>query len=410
MKKKILSAVVAGIMAITMIVPPMAVSATPDSAQVQEARSKYEELGKKISEIDKKIQQLDQQIIPFVEKVNSNKKEIENINKEIDNTKKEIEQSKIEIAEQEEVLGTRLRELYKSGGQTSYISLIFSAESFSDLITKVDSASRLVKLDKQVVEDLVEDQEKLDEKVTSLEVKGEEIKKINEDIQKQLAELEVKKSEQQGLISEAENEQKEFDRLYLADLERDLVSNLVKICYDSNSSRESLENAVSNLRRMRSGQIKSSIVDEEIVDAIENAKKLIKKKKEEEAAANAPNRGDGGTVTGSAAAVINEAYKHIGKPYVWGATGPNSFDCSGFTSYVYRNAVGVGIGRTTKDQINAGREVSRSELQPGDLVFPHADHVGIYIGDGKMIHSPKPGDSVKVAPVWQFWRARRILN
>ena len=67
---------------------------------------------------------------------------------------------------------------------SSSISLIFSAESFSDLITKIDSASRLVKLDQQVVEELLEKQEQLDEKVKSLEVKGEEIKKINEDIQK----------------------------------------------------------------------------------------------------------------------------------------------------------------------------------------------------------------------------------
>ncbi|MBS7132488.1 NlpC/P60 family protein [Clostridium paraputrificum] len=410
MKKKVLSAIVAGIMAITLIVPPMAVSATPDNGQVQEARQKYEELTKKINEIDRQIQVLDNQIVPLVEKINSNKNEISNINREIDNANKEIEQAEEDIAGQEELLGKRLRELYKSGGQTSYISLIFSAESFSDLITKIDSASRLVKLDQQVVEELLEKQEQLDEKVKSLEVKGEEIKKINEDIQKKLQDFEAKKDEQQVLIDQAESEQKEFDRLYLADLEREIVKGLVNICYDSSNSRQSLENAVFQLRALRKGQLKSPIVDSEVVDAIENAKKLIEKKKAEEAAANAPNRGNGSTVTGSASAILNEAYKHIGKPYVWGATGPNSFDCSGFTSYVYRNAAGVNIGRTTKNQIYAGREVSRSELQPGDLVFPHADHVGIYVGDGKMIHSPKPGKSVEVIPMYGFWRARRILN
>ena len=410
MKKKVLSAIVAGIMAITLIVPTMAVSATPDSGQVQEARQKYEELTKKINEIDRQIQVLDNQIVPLVEKINSNKNEISNINREIDNANKEIEQAKEDIADQEELLGKRLRELYKSGGQTSYISLIFSAESFSDLITKIDSASRLVKLDQQVVEELLEKQEQLDEKVKSLEVKGEEIKKINEDIQKKLQDFEAKKDEQQVLIDQAESEQKEFDRLYLADLEREIVKGLVSICYDSSSSRQSLENAVFQLRALRKGQLKSPTVDSEVVDAIENAKKLIEKKKAEEAAANAPNRGNGSTVTGSTSAILNEAYKHIGKPYVWGATGPNSFDCSGFTSYVYRNAAGINIGRTTKNQIYAGREVSRSELQPGDLVFPHADHVGIYVGDGKMIHSPKPGKNVEVIPMYGFWRARRILN
>lgn len=108
--------------------------------------------------------------------------------------------------------------------------------------------------------------------------------------------------------------------------------------------------------------------------------------------------------------IINEAMKHLGKPYVWGATGPNSFDCSGLTSYVYRQALGIEIGRSTYDQINSGREVSQSELKPGDLVFPHSGHVGIYIGNGQILHAPQTGDVVKISPIWQFWRARRIIG
>ena len=100
----------------------------------------------------------------------------------------------------------------------------------------------------------------------------------------------------------------------------------------------------------------------------------------------------------------------LGKPYVYGATGPSTFDCSGLTSYVYRNALGIEIGRTTYEQINSGVEVSQSELKVGDLVFPHAGHVGIYIGNGQMIHAPQTGDVVKIAPVYRFWRARRIVK
>lgn len=407
MKKKYLSAFVAGIMAVSIIVTPLAVSATPDSSEVQEARTKYEELTTKINGIERQIQTLNGQIEPLLDTVNKNKAEIDSINREIDNTTKEIEQAKVEIEEQEEVLGLRIRELYKSGGQASYISLLFSSESFGDMITKMDSASRLVKLDQQIVDGLVLKQEQLDEKISSLEVKSGEIKKINEDINKQLAELDVKKGEQQALINEAEKEQAEFDKLYLADLERQIVSGLISVCYDSSNSRQTLENTVSQLRSVRDGQLKSPTVINEVNNAIENAKKLIKQKKEEEASAD---RGDGTTATGTAAAILNEAYKHIGKPYVWGATGPNSFDCSGFTSYVYRNAAGVNIGRTTKDQIYAGREVSRSELQPGDLVFPHADHVAIYVGNGNIIHSPRPGKSVEIIPMYGFWRARRVLK
>ena len=77
--------------------------------------------------------------------------------------------------------------------------------------------------------------------------------------------------------------------------------------------------------------------------------------------------------------------------------------------HIYITALGIEIGGTTYDQINSGIEVSYSELQPGDLVFPHSGHVGIYIGGGQMIHAPHTGDVVKVASVYKFWRARRIV-
>ncbi|GGY75066.1 NlpC/P60 family protein [Streptomyces nitrosporeus] len=101
-----------------------------------------------------------------------------------------------------------------------------------------------------------------------------------------------------------------------------------------------------------------------------------------------------------AAQAVDFAYGALGKPYVWGATGPSSFDCSGLTQAAWR-AAGVSLPRTTYTQINAGRRVSRSELAPGDLVFfyPGVTHVGLYIGGGQMIHAPRPGAPVRVAPV-----------
>lgn len=107
--------------------------------------------------------------------------------------------------------------------------------------------------------------------------------------------------------------------------------------------------------------------------------------------------------------IVNEAKKHLGKPYVYGADGPNSFDCSGLTQYVYKQ-FGINITRTTFTQINQGKYVSRSELQVGDLVFPHTGHVGIYVGNNQMIHAPETGDVVKISTINQFYTARRILN
>ncbi|MEU9990498.1 NlpC/P60 family protein [Streptomyces sp. NPDC048045] len=101
-----------------------------------------------------------------------------------------------------------------------------------------------------------------------------------------------------------------------------------------------------------------------------------------------------------AAAAVAYAYQKLGSPYVWGATGPNAFDCSGLAQAAYHSA-GVSLPRTTYAQINAGRRVSRSELQPGDLVFFYSgiSHVGIYVGNGQMIHAPNPSAPVRLAPV-----------
>jgi cell wall-associated NlpC family hydrolase len=101
-----------------------------------------------------------------------------------------------------------------------------------------------------------------------------------------------------------------------------------------------------------------------------------------------------------AAAAVSYAYSKLGSPYVWGATGPNAFDCSGLVLAAYRSA-GVSLPRTTYAQIDAGRRVSRSELLPGDLVFFYSGitHVGIYVGGGRMIHAPNPSAPVRVAPL-----------
>ena len=112
--------------------------------------------------------------------------------------------------------------------------------------------------------------------------------------------------------------------------------------------------------------------------------------------------------------IISLARQQLGKPYVYGATGPNSFDCSGLVQYVYRQA-GVNLPRTAAQQSNQGYSVSMNNLQPGDLLFwgnpGSAYHVGIYTGNGKTLFAPQPGQTVKEQPM-SYWMpnfARRVL-
>ncbi|MBH1935977.1 C40 family peptidase [Streptomyces sp. AV19] len=105
-------------------------------------------------------------------------------------------------------------------------------------------------------------------------------------------------------------------------------------------------------------------------------------------------------VSGRAGQAVAFAYRALGKPYVWGATGPSGYDCSGLTQAAWRSA-GVSLPRTTYTQINSGHRVARDRLAPGDLVFFYSgvSHVGLYVGDGKMIHAPHPGAPVSVSGI-----------
>lgn len=116
-----------------------------------------------------------------------------------------------------------------------------------------------------------------------------------------------------------------------------------------------------------------------------------------------PGTGTGSGYAAKAEKVLAFARAQIGKPYVWGASGPSSYDCSGLTQAAWREA-GVTLPRTTWDQVEVGTRVATSDLKPGDLVFFYDDisHVGIYKGDGMMIHAPKPGANVREESIYSM--------
>ncbi|BBZ46641.1 NLP/P60 family protein [Mycobacterium parmense] len=109
-----------------------------------------------------------------------------------------------------------------------------------------------------------------------------------------------------------------------------------------------------------------------------------------------------------AAIVVRAAISRLGRPYVWGATGPDQFDCSGLVQWCYARA-GIHLDRTTYEQINDGIPVPRSQVRPGDLVFPHAGHVQLAIGNNLVIEAPYSGASVRVSRLGNSIAIRRPL-
>lgn len=129
--------------------------------------------------------------------------------------------------------------------------------------------------------------------------------------------------------------------------------------------------------------------------------------------------GDNSSTNSLAQQIVDFALQYVGYPYVYGTAGPDTFDCSGFTYYVYAH-FGYSLNRSSRDQVNNGVAVSKDQLQPGDLVFfstngSYPTHVGLYIGDGNIVHASTPQDGVKISSldtsyyVENYFAARRIL-
>ncbi|WP_099024390.1 C40 family peptidase [Mycolicibacterium palauense] len=109
---------------------------------------------------------------------------------------------------------------------------------------------------------------------------------------------------------------------------------------------------------------------------------------------------------GRVAGAVRAALSRLGRPYVWGAIGPDRFDCSGLVQWAYRQ-VGIDLPRTTYDQIGVGVAVPREAVRPGDLVFPHAGHVQLAIGNNLVVEAPYSGASVRISPLGGHVQIRR---
>lgn len=123
-------------------------------------------------------------------------------------------------------------------------------------------------------------------------------------------------------------------------------------------------------------------------------------------------------ISTSASAVVSFAKSKLGKPYVWGAQGPNSFDCSGFTYYIFKTKAGIALPRTSSSQSKYGKYVSKSNLKAGDLVFfdtsgsnnGRVSHAGIYVGNGKFVHASSTQKKVVTSDLTSGHYSRAFVN
>lgn len=415
MKKKIISMLI-----LSNIILNCSAFSITTKADVNSARNEYEQLSKKVEQLEHEVQKYDDKISNLTVQINQNEAKEKDLINKIKATTQNIKDTEKETNEKEEILGDRLRALYENGKGSNYISVIFGSQSLGDLIRNISSVKQIISIDKGLIKELADKKEALSEQREDLRNQHAKIADINNEIKTQKEQTEAAKKDEQKLVDQANKQKAEYDKKFLAVEERNLVKSLEDVVNSSNSSSFSIQSALAQLQVLYDSQLKSPTVKNEVKSAIdkghanyniaknrENNKSVSRSAINNDEAYKIIASGNGSQVI---QAVLKEAYKHLGTDYIWGAAGPTNFDCSGLTSYCYRVAAGIDIGRTTYDQINSGVEVSADELQPGDLVFPEIGHVMMYIGNGYVIQAPHTGDVVKISPVGTVWRARRIIG
>jgi cell wall-associated NlpC family hydrolase len=320
-----------------------------------------------LEEVEKKVGDLYRQAESATEKYNSAKEKTTKQRKRVDTLLDDVAQRTQKLNEAREELGSFASAQYRTGASAPDTATFLLADTPQDYFDQTQLMDRMTGRQKEAVDDFVTQQsatmEKRREATASLETLTEsqgDLKAAKTTVQQKLADarelLSKLTAEEKARLSQIERQKQQEAERKAAELAREQAA-------AEAAAQEAAQ------QRQESGTGTSESSDTSVADSSYATK---------------------------AEKVLAFARSTIGKPYVWGATGPDSYDCSGLTQAAW-NAAGISLPRTTWDQVNAGTTVSLSAAQPGDLVFFYDDisHVGIYIGNGMMIHAPKPGAYVR---------------
>ena len=222
------------------------VMAAPENASIDEHKVKYQELNTEIKQINEKISSLDVEIEEINQNLEENNRKIEDTKIEIENTKNLLIQNEKEMAEAQDKLNLRVRSLYKSNLSSNIILFVLDSENFSDLFNRIHAVSKIVSLDKELMKDIDEKKDKLEETSESLKNNEDTLSLLNDQISKDLEEVESKKDEQQLALNQL-NEQKDEIFAIIEANEKTLVEHPLSIINSSSSSISQIQDAVNTL-------------------------------------------------------------------------------------------------------------------------------------------------------------------
>lgn len=422
LKKKLVAIALAGTILATSIV-------TPFTAQADEILTKIQQQETKISELDSKQSTAEENLSAITAEVDAAEKRADTLlanrvktQDEIVALQEDIAELQVVIAQREEQLDEQARSVQVNGSNENYLNFIVASESFTDLVSRIDVVSKMVSANKELVEQQIADQKAVEDKKSKTEENLSKINAMAMELEQLKGDLQVKKIEQESAIAAlaAEKATAESDRqMFLAQKEEadqraaaeaaaiaaaEAAAATVAATVAQASSEESstaassVDIASSTVASSESAAPAQTVAAAPVVEsapvvsAPAAAAPVVSAPVVSAPVVTAP------TLSAPTGDVVSIAAKYIGVPYVWGGKTPSGFDCSGFTSYVFREAYGIEIGGYTVPQENSGTQIAVSSAQAGDLIFWGSRgatyHVAIYVGGGQYIHAPAPGQTV----------------
>ena len=365
----------------SMIVTPVLAAPSVDDLKKEKAAKQSE------------VSSLQSQLTTLMGKVNTLESELIQTGEDITKAQGDLEVAQEKEKEQYAAMKKRIKYMYEAGNDSAFETLVTS-EDFTDLLSKAEYVQNVHSYDRKQLQEYVEtkqqisdlkdslekDQKELESKQVEYEKQGDNLNNLITSKSAEVANLdsEIQAAAEAAAREAAERAAKEAAEKAAREAERQqaAASNNNSASTSNRNNTTSSSTATSNRNNTTSSSSSSS----------SSASATTKPSNSSSSTTTSGTNANGGSI-------VSRAYSQLGKPYVWGACGPNSFDCSGFVSYCLTGSYSR-LG-TTLTFMGWTRV---SNPQPGDVVTT-ATHCGIYIGNGLMIHAPHTGDVVKVGPV-----------
>lgn len=357
----------------SMIVTPVLAAPSVDDLKKEKASKQNE------------VSSLQSQLTTLMGKVNTLESELIQTGEDITKAQSDLVVAQKKEKEQYAAMKKRIKYMYEAGNDSAFETLVTS-DDFTDLLSKAEYVQNVHSYDRKQLQEYVETKQQISDLKDSLE-------KDQKELESKQAEYEKQGDNLNNLITSKSAEVANLDSEIQAAAEaaaREAAERAAKEAAEKAAKEAAKKQQASAANNSTSSNRNNSTTSNNTTSNKNNTSNTTRPSRP------SGNNTSSNTTSGSNAnggTIVSRAYSQLGKPYVWGACGPNSFDCSGFVSYCLTGSYSR-LG-TTLTFMGWTRV---SNPQPGDVVTT-ATHCGIYIGNGQMIHAPHTGDVVKVGPV-----------